>query len=55
MSEPEPKNVRVEFKGDMVARFEKVKKYLGLEADTEVLRTLVNDKYLEITEQEKAE
>jgi len=52
MSESEPINVRVEFKGDMVERFEKVKKHLGLEANTEVLRTLVNDKYLEITEQE---
>jgi len=41
-------NVRVEFKDEMAKKFEAVKKSLGLENNTDVLRLLVNDKYKEI-------
>lgn len=47
MSE-ETVNVRVEFKDEMAKKFEAVKKHLGLENSTDVLRLLVNDKYKEI-------
>ncbi len=41
-------NVRVEFKDEMVRKFETVKKSLGLQNNTDVLRLLVNEKYKEI-------
>ena len=44
----EPLNVRVEFKGETLQRFEAVKKYYGLEDNTEVLRILVNEKFKEV-------
>lgn len=42
-------NVRVEFKDKMAKKFDAVKKHLGLQNSTDVLRLLVNDKYNEIT------
>lgn len=43
-------NVRVEFKDEMAKKFEAVKKHLGLQNSTDVLRLLVNDKYKEISQ-----
>jgi hypothetical protein len=40
--------VRVEFEGELQRRFEKLKKYYGLENGTEVVRLLVNDKYMQL-------
>ena len=44
-------NVRVEFKDEMVSKFETVKKSLGLQNNTDVLRLLVNEKYKEIQQE----
>ena len=43
-------NVRVEFKDEMALKFEAVKKHLGLQNSTDVLRLLVNDKYNELSQ-----
>ena len=43
-------NVRVEFKDEMAKKFEAVKKHLGLENSTDVLRLLVSNKYKEIAQ-----
>lgn len=44
-------NVRVEFKDKMAEKFETVKKHLGLQNSTDVLRLLVNNKYKEISQE----
>ena len=41
--------VRVEFRGDLASKFEEVKKSLGLQNSTDLLRFLVSEKYKEIT------
>lgn len=41
-------NVRVEFKGEMAEKFNKVKEELGVKNNTEVLRILVTRKFSEI-------
>jgi len=48
MGEEETINVRVEFRGEMKKKFEDVKRHLGMENSTDVLRFLVNEKYNEI-------
>jgi len=47
-------NVRVEFKEEMIQKFEAVKKYLGLEINAEVLRLLVSDKFKEIQDEARS-
>jgi hypothetical protein len=41
-------DVRVRLKGDMLKRFDRVKKKLGFEADAEVLRWLITQEYNKI-------
>lgn len=41
--------VRVEFKGDLLKKFEAIKKHYGLENATEVMRVLVHDKYKQLS------
>jgi len=40
--------VRVEFSGELLKRFEIIRKYYGIENATEVIRVLVNDKYKQL-------
>lgn len=40
--------VRVEFEGELLKRFEIIKKFYGLENNTEVIRVLLNEKYKQL-------
>jgi hypothetical protein len=40
--------VRVEFEGELQKRFEILKKYYGLENNTELVRILINEKYKQL-------
>ncbi len=51
MNEEDAINVRVEFRGEMKKKFEEVKKFLGMENSTDVLRFLVNAKHNEISKE----
>ena len=46
-------NVRVEFKGEMAEKFNKVKDELGVKNNTEVVRILINRKFSEMFKSKK--
>jgi hypothetical protein len=44
----ETSQVRVELEGELKRRFEILKKYYGLENNTELVRILLNEKYKQL-------
>jgi len=45
MSEKKTKRTAINLKGDVKTQFEEIKKKLGLDQDTEVIRFLISDFY----------
>ena len=53
LTEEEKYNVRVLFEGEMAKRFEKVKRFYGLQKNADLLRLLVTMKYDELRTEDK--
>jgi hypothetical protein len=48
VTKQETSQVRVEMEGELQKRFEILKKYYGLENNTELVRVLINEKYKQL-------
>jgi hypothetical protein len=48
VAKQEPTQVRVEMEGELQRRFGILKKYYGLENNTEIVRLLINEKYAKL-------
>jgi hypothetical protein len=53
MTKQETSQVRIEMEGELQRRFEILKKYFGLENNTEVVRVLINDKFKQLFPKER--